>query len=396
MQCKAIPGTPDDTVIYVYCADTEELSFILGTSEGRQQYELDTVPSQLVRDKNLVFFIYGDRYDYLARLKYYFPDIPVITCEDEISHAVMFYRAMISKDRVNQLFGLNSTFYSRPGATGDIVQQIQIGESDLLAVDPIEIPEKSISARMTGGLIIREALSFSFHIDPACDCRIALSGRLVYSCDGKSSPYAPVITLPEGIFPIEVVINRISSRFSLNLQWKSEDSSTLHTFSPDTFLTLTEPAEGLRTYLFRRNQDGPDLTKTFVYPYLNIQTFDPPLFYQDQRDSIVFKGKLIVPETGEYQFLFVLDVKSDISIDGSILISAVNPGQNDYTVNKYLEKGEHDFQMLFGNPPKLDFIKAYWKLPGSLPESPYQTIEATSFIPDTFIPGETQFAFDVH
>ncbi len=288
----------------------------------------------------------------------------------------MFYTFWVSAETLKQINSITGEY--SPG--DEILDKPLVTRQDTafrFRWDSIDKPPLSapFSARWSGSIYFPDGYGeygFTIHTDGAAELWIDGESVFKTSADGLHVPSISK-TFVGGFHTFILTYHSGPNPRELTLLW-SGPISDFASIPPAAFFNSPLTRNGLTGYYYsNENMTGtPDLIQHDLFVFSN-KLFPDPF-------SIVWKGKIEIPETGEYVFGTFADDGSYVYIDHSLVVdNGDSRGGMDKQANITLDRGFHDLEIQywqFEGSRKMEF----WWMP---PRKAKENVPLEYLFPDT-------------
>lgn len=242
------------------------------------------------------------------------------------------------------------------------------GDSPIVTIQPPLWMTYPLQAEWTGGLVVPAYGKYQLRLSAPAGAAFEIDGRAIVSATG-SLPADTQVALARGVHPVRLVGTLASPRGQVELRWGTDQGLLVPV---SRLLLWNGPLGTLYGQLFS-NMDKPDLMTANPLPSLDINpaterrdgTLDWHNFNGDAGIFAVWRGKLVTPVDGEYDFNVDTGGYVSIWVDGQMVGShGLQAGWPLLPAALRLAAGQHDFQVrLRAVNPNNSFVLT-WRTPG--------------------------------
>ncbi|MCL5026836.1 MAG: PA14 domain-containing protein [Chloroflexi bacterium] len=312
----------------------------------------DNLPLREKLGKDLVYIFEPWRVSIpLSEFLRYYPNAKTGEVSD-LNGQVVFYYAIVKREDVERIQGLNATF------TAD-------GQPPLTRVDPAvnfdwatanPLQGKPFRAEWSGTVFIPNAGQYRFTLESAGAGSLEVAGQRVLTAD-KPGLVEGRTYLPKGQQTIRLQDSTVDGKGRTVLSWTLPSGQK--EVVPQVLLnTLPLPANGLtaRYYAGPDWQGEPRLVSRDQS--VQFRWHPAPL---DGAWSVEWRGQIEIPEAGEYGFATRTNERAWLSIDGQPVIDNA-PGHTAKQVN--LTQGRHKIVIRYKSTIGYSEMRLSWTPPG--------------------------------
>jgi hypothetical protein len=294
-------------------------------------------PLQTTPGRGLCFALLSEHEGYLKTLQALYPNGKREDFKDLNGH-IYLYLYRVSPEDAAKAKGLTGSF--------------EPGGEQIVSSFPDHLPAGPYHASLRGSVMIPATGHYRLHFDT----NAVVSGRI----GGKSA--SDWVALTRGFYPVEINILAPKGAVDLKISLVSPKGSVT-SLTSESWTSLR--IGGLEASYYPVN-DWKGLPALVQWdPMINfVNGTDFP--YTNWQESVRWKGALIAPTTGDYNFMATTEEKVGLYIDGQTIIKW---NQTPRTGKVHLTQGSHTFQLDFEKilGPTLTLS---WKKPGDSTMSP--------------------------
>ncbi len=269
---------------------------------------------------------------------------------------VLFLSYTVPQAELAATQGLIGRFYSSYPPTTPPEAEETIRQVDLdMTAAPLATP---YFALWEGSLLVPQYGEYTFDLLAEGDAAALQIGREQRLELPEGGAGQLTITLPEGFHPLRLEYRAEQRAGRLQLTWAGPGFEA-RVAGGDDLYTFNLGSQGLIGYYYPNAewQGPPSLIRNDLLIFANNPLREP--------FSILWRGKIAIPETGNYIFGTRSDDGSFVFIDGQMVVdNGGNHGAQDREGSIFLEEGFHDIEVRYNELVGSREMQLWWQPPG--------------------------------
>ncbi len=281
----------------------------------------------------------------------YYPHAEFVDHKDPFGRT-MVYEFRVPADDVNNLLGLTGRYFSGDRVTGTpVIERVD----KTVAFDWRSAPPLpgDFTVQWSGSLVPPEAGTYTLDLRYDGEVRVSLDGVWLDVGGGRSQVR---VDLAKGLHPL---IIELRGR-SIELWWTRPNGQT-QPVPATSLIALGLPEHGLVGSYYRGDgwQGRPEFVQ--VDPYLAFRWHPDPI--EGSPWSVIWRGKIDIPQAGRYMFQGVTNDRMWLSIDGKTHLDGIR-SMSEVLVD--LTAGRHDIEVRYANAKGYSELRLMWRTPAGV------------------------------
>ncbi|HUX88850.1 MAG TPA: PA14 domain-containing protein [Chloroflexota bacterium] len=290
--------------------------------------------------------------DLLRRM---YPSADVQAYQVNARSPVVMYSVVVSPSQIENLEGLNATYYAGQTATPANARVRRTDRAlsfDWSKQTPLPVP---FLANWQGVILAPSFGSYRFKFNAPVQATVRLDENDQLKGGGETS-----ITLAQGLHAIQVTAP-VTDLGPVSLQWQPPGGTMGPVPSSDLFRSPADNRGLLGQYYAGASWSGPPRLEQ-INPIVSAHYHFLPI---PQPFTVQWDGKIDIPSNGLYRFGTQSIDESWIYIDNRVVVD------NSHTANVYREgavsltEGLHDIKIRYVSKSGFPFIDVFWSPPGA-------------------------------